>query len=105
MRGAVVPLVGTRDTVVTEIVAHRIPGDSAVIRALDKLAEPAAALGGVKAIRIGGRTRDMKNLPSREMRSLHVPLPTPLVGGEDECALSRADQDPYSGHCSLPVVI
>ena len=42
MRRAVVPLVGAGHAVVGELVADRLPGLAAVVRALDHLAEPAA---------------------------------------------------------------
>ena len=53
VRRAVVPLVRAGHAVVDELVADRLPGLAAVVRALDQLAEPAAAT----ATRRGGSGR------------------------------------------------
>ena len=54
MSRAVVPLVRAGNAVVGELVAHGLPGLAPVVGALDHLAEPAAGLGGVEPVRIGG---------------------------------------------------
>ena len=54
VRRAVVPLMRARLTVVAEVVADRLPARAAVVRALDQLAEPAAALRRVQPVRVGG---------------------------------------------------
>ena len=73
MRRAVVPLVRRRAAVVGELVADRFPGRAAVVRALDDLPEPAAALRGVETVRIDGRSFDVIDLPAAEMRTADVP--------------------------------
>jgi hypothetical protein len=50
------------------------PGLAAVVRTLNYLAEPAACLRGVNAVRIHFRTFNMINLPSREVRSTNMPI-------------------------------
>src|SRR4030095_1735043 len=48
--------------------AGLLPSFAAVVRTLNNLAEPAAGLGGVKPVRINGRTFEMINFPASEMR-------------------------------------
>src|SRR5258708_1342768 len=98
MLRAVVPLVrgegfaGPRRRVVDELVAlarghtpgrrretaaRTLPRLAAVAGTLDHLAEPAARLRRVQAVRIGGRSLDGIHLPSRQMRAADVPLRAP----------------------------
>src|SRR5262245_14058287 len=100
MRRAVVPLVGAGAAVVDELVADRLPGLAAVVRALDELAEPAAGLGGEYAIRVSRRSLEMVNLPARKVRAADVPVLALSVRLEHERALSRADQHPNPAHAS-----
>ena len=103
VRRAVVPLVRAGVAVVAELVADRRPGPPPVVGPLDQLAEPPAGLGRVQPVRVGGRPRDVVDLPAGEMRAADVPGRAPGVGGEDERALARADQHPYTAHRdSLP---
>ena len=44
VRRAVVPLVSTGHALVLELVAHRLPGRSTIVRALDQLPEPSRGL-------------------------------------------------------------
>ena len=98
VRRAVVPLVRAGDAVVDELVAHRLPGLAAVVGALDHLPEPAAGLRGVEPVRIDGRALEVIDLPAAEMRAVDVPLPARAVGGEDERALARADENANGRH-------
>src|SRR5262249_60606586 len=82
-------------------VAGRCQGLPAVIRALDHLPEPAARLGGIDPVRIGGRGLHVVDLPASEMGAADVPGLALAVGGEDERALARAHEYPYSAHPSL----
>src|SRR5438552_8655056 len=52
MRCAVVPLMRSRNAVVRELVAGGLPRLAAVVRALNELSEPAAALRRVQSIRV-----------------------------------------------------
>ena len=74
VRRAVVPLVRAGHAVVRELVADRLPGLAAVVRPLNRLAEPAARLRRVKPIRIGRRTLEVVDLPAAEMRPADVPF-------------------------------
>src|SRR5581483_149777 len=56
MRRAVVPLVGSGDAFVGELIVDGSPGLAAVVGPLDLLAEPAAGLRGVDAIGVDRRT-------------------------------------------------
>src|SRR5437667_1914924 len=119
---AVVPLVcgegftRTRRRVVDELVAlagrhaawrhgHPPPGVSpplaAVARALDDPSEPPARLRRVKAIRIGGGSLQVIDLPPREVGAAHVPSPALPVRCQDERALTCANQYPYAAHASV----
>ena len=79
-----------------------MPGFAAVVGALNDLAEPAAGLRGVDAVRIGGRSLQVINLPAGKVRSADVPLFALAVGGQNERALVRADQDSYFAHPLFP---
>src|SRR5215469_16789302 len=54
--------------------ARLMPRFAAVVRALDDLAEPPAGLRGIDAIRIGGRSFERIERPSRKVRTADVPL-------------------------------
>ena len=66
VRRAVVPLMRARHAVVLELVADRLPRLAAVVGALDHLAEPAAALRRVDAIRVRRRPLEVIHLPAAE---------------------------------------
>src|SRR5690242_1329817 len=50
-----------------------VPGLAAIIGTLNDLAEPAARLRSVNAIRVRGRSFEMINFPAREMRAADFP--------------------------------
>ena len=89
MRRAVVPLVGARNALVGKVVADRLPGLAAVARALDHLAEPAARLGGVDPIGLGGRALEVVDFPAGKMRPADVPRLAFAVRLKNERALPR----------------
>ena len=119
---AVVPLVrrerlaGFRRRVVDELVAlalgHAVrrrgrfagrrprlmPRLAAVVGALDDLPEPAARLRRVDPVGVDGRAFHVVNLPAPEEGAADVPLLALAVRRQDERALPRAHQDPYSAH-------
>src|SRR5581483_2301046 len=94
----VVPLVRARHAVVRELVADRGPRRAAVVRALHDLAEPAAALRSVDAVRVGRRAFHVVDLPAREMRAGDLPALALAVRGQYEPALARSDQHTNSAH-------
>src|ERR1022692_1773484 len=103
VRRAVIPLVRTGDAIIIKLFTHRLPGRAAVIGALDQLAEPAAGLGRVQPVRVDGRALDMVNLPAPEVGAADVPPLALAFRRQDERALARANQYPYSAHLySLP---
>ena len=102
VRRAVVPLVRAGDAVVHELVAHRLPRLAAVVGALDHLPEPAAGLRRVEPVRVGGRALEVVDLPAAEVRAADVPPLALAVRRQDERALARADQYPYSAHRFAP---
>src|SRR5690349_11978505 len=69
MLRAVVPLVGAGDALVLEFVPHRFPRLPAVVGPLDDLSGPAARLRRVEPVGIGGRSLEVVDLPTREMRT------------------------------------
>src|ERR1700747_608966 len=79
-----------------------VPGFSAVIRALNDLSEPSAALRGINPVRINQRPLQVVHLPAGKVRTAHVPLLASAIGRQDECALFRADQYSYSTHAFAP---
>ena len=101
VRRSVVPLVRAGHAVVRELVAGRLPCVAAVIGSVDDLAEPAAALRRVEAVRIRGRPLDVIDLPPAEQRPVDVPALALRVRREDERALARADEYSYCAHSSI----
>src|ERR1700738_934865 len=98
MLRAVVPLVGARAALVLELVANRLPGLATIARALENLPEPAAGLGGVKAVGIRRRGVEVIDLPAREVRARDIPPFALPVRRHDEGALTSSDQQPYLAH-------
>src|SRR6185437_15038896 len=98
VRRAVVPLVSAWNAIVLELVAHRFPRFTAVIRALDQLSEPAGGLGDIQPARVRGRPLKVINFPTCKMRTADVPLLTFSIGGQDERAFARANQYSYLAH-------
>src|SRR5262249_44558615 len=101
VRRTVVPQVRAGIPVVRELVAHRCPRLAAVVGALDQLSEPAAGLRGIQPVRVHGRALHMVNLPAAKMGAADVPAFALAVRGENECPLTRTNQNPYSAHVIL----
>ncbi len=78
--------------------ARLCPGFAAIVGALDDLAEPAAGLRGVDAVRIHVRSLEVINLPAGEVRPADVPLFAFSIGGEHKGSLVCADQDSNFAH-------
>ena len=102
VRRPVVPLVRTWSAVVGEPVAHGLPGRPAVVGSLDDLARPAAGLRGVQPVRVGRGPFQVIDLPAGEVRPADLPPVPRAVRGQDERALARTRQYPYSPSCLLP---
>jgi hypothetical protein len=102
VRRAVVPEMCACRAVVDEFVADGLPRLAAVVRTLDQLAEPAAGLGSIKPIRVGGRALEVIHLPAPEMWTAHVPALTLAVRRQNERALARTNQHSYPAHRRLP---
>src|SRR5689334_15889893 len=98
MRRAVVPLMRPRDAVVDKRIAHRLPRLTAVVGALDKLAEPAGRLRGVEPLWVDGRAGEVEDLPAAKERIADRPSFALAVGGQDKCAFARTNQHAYSAH-------
>ena len=111
-------LAGLRRNVVSELVAlalghafgslgliRRCPGLvprlTAVIGALNDLAEPAAGLRRIQPIRVHGRAFQMVHLPAAKKRPADAPLLPLAVGGQNKRALLGAHQNPYAAHTFL----
>src|SRR6516225_5917787 len=103
--GAVVPLMSAGDAVVLKLVTGGLPGFSAVVRALDHLAEPAAGLRRIQTIRFGGRGFNVINLPTPEVRSADFPPLALPVGGQDEGPLLCTNQHSYSAHTLIRLMV
>jgi hypothetical protein len=95
---AVVPLVGAGRAVVGELVVDGVPGEAAVVGALDLLAEPAGGLGGVDAVGVGRGAFEVVELPAGEVGLGDLPGFAGGVGGEDEGAFAGADEEADAGH-------
>src|SRR5208283_1453115 len=78
--------------------AGRVPGFSAIIGTLDDLAEPTARLRRVNPVRVRGRTFDMVNFPTREMRAADFPFLALAIRSKNERTLLCADQDSDFAH-------
>src|SRR5690242_14453178 len=77
------------------------PGLAAVIGALDDLAEPAAGLGGIDAVRGGRRPFHVVDLPASEVRAADLPALAFAIGGQHEAAFVRANQNSNLAHAVL----
>src|SRR5580692_1792986 len=98
MRRAVVPLVRARHAVVRKRVADRLPRQTAVVGALDLLAEPRAGLRCVEAVRRDRRALDVVDFPAREVRAADVPTIALAVRRQDEGSLARPHENPNATH-------
>src|SRR6266576_1398380 len=94
----VVPLVSAGNAVIIEFVTGGFPGFSAVIRALDDLAKPAAGLRRIQTIRFNRRAFDVINLPTRKVRSVNFPPVALPISSQNECTFSGANQYSYFAH-------
>src|SRR4051812_28033755 len=91
MLRAVVPLMGTWDAVVHELVAFgfgkavwplqllstaawAVPGLTSIIGTLNDLTEPGTGLRYIDPVRISRRTFEVINFPSGKMRSIDLPI-------------------------------
>jgi hypothetical protein len=92
VRRSVVPHVRAGDTVVHEFIADGIPGFAAIIRTLDQLAEPAGGLRGVEAVKVGGRSLHMVDLPAGKIWAADVPAFALAIGSQDKGAFARTHQ-------------
>src|SRR5262245_55608558 len=96
MGRAVVPLMCPRHSVVDELVVHRVPRLAAIVRPLDELPEPAAALRDIDPVRISRRTLDVVDLPARKERTANVPLLPFAIRRQDKRAFPRAHKNSYA---------
>src|ERR1017187_407734 len=117
MLGTVVPQVGAHDALVHELIAlalghalrthgrpatRGIPCFATVIRALNDLSEPAAALRCIQAIWVNRRTLHMINLPTSKLEIADIPFFALAIRSQDERALLCANQNTYFAHRFLP---
>src|SRR5579884_4081830 len=102
VRRPIVPGVGAGRSLIDELVTNRLPGLAAVVRALDHLPEPATGLRCIQSIRIDRRTLDVEDLPAREVGATDLPVFALAVRRQNECSLSRTNQDPYRTHAPTP---
>src|ERR1700733_583787 len=98
MGRAVIPLVCARDAIIGELVSDGLPGRAAIVRALHGLAEPAARLRCIQAIRVYWGSFHVIHLPPGKVGTANLPLLALTGRGENECAFARADQNADSAH-------
>src|SRR6202030_1868238 len=79
------------------------PSFAAIIRPLNDLPEPTAALRRKQPIGVDRRALDVVHLPARKMGAAYVPAFALAVRRQDERALACANQNPYSAHNLLLV--
>src|SRR5215472_450669 len=78
------------------------PALAAIVGALDDLSKPSTGLRGVDAIGVSGRSLEMVEFPSREVRTADFPLVALAIGGKDECSLACSNEDSKFAHDSAP---
>jgi hypothetical protein len=66
-----------------------VPRFAAIIGSLNYLAEEAAALGYIDAVRVGRRAVQVIDLPTTKVRALNIPLVAFAIRSEDERTFSR----------------
>src|SRR5487761_766587 len=97
-RGAVVPLVRAGHAVVIELITHRLPGHTTVIRTLNQLAEPTRRLGRENPILVDRRTLDVIHLPAPEERAADVPILALAIRIQNEGTFSCTHQHSHATH-------
>src|SRR4029077_2109700 len=81
-------------------------GGATVVGALNHLAEPAARLRRIYAVRISRRTLQVVDVPACEVRSADVPALAAFVRRHHESALMSSNQQSYRAHSpSCPMVV
>src|SRR6516165_5962322 len=88
---SVVPLMSASLSLVNELVAHGLPRLSAVVGPLNHLAEPAAGLRCIDAVRVNRRAFHVVDLPAGKVGLADIPLPALAIGRQDERAFARAN--------------
>src|SRR5512133_2509284 len=118
MLSAIIPLMGARYTVVNEFVTlaflhavgtfqvlraapGRVPLFSAIIRALNDLAEPSTGLRCINPVRIDRRTFYVINFPARKMRAADFPSFARAIRCQDERPFSCTNQNSNLAHILL----
>src|ERR1700733_4290903 len=71
------------------------PRLAAVVGSLQDLAEPAAGLRGIDAVRIHRRTFHVVDFPARKMGTADLPVLTFAVGSKNERAFARPNQNTH----------
>src|ERR1700688_2819117 len=98
---AVIKLVCTWSSVVNKFVAYRLPRFPAIIRSLNHVTEPTAALRGIQPVGIRWRTLHVINFPARKMRPADIPLLAFSIRSKHERAFPRSYQNSHSAHSVL----
>src|ERR1700686_4176110 len=98
---AVIKLVCTGHSVVDKFVTDRLPGFPAIVRSLNHLTEPTAALRCIQPVGIRRRSLHVINFPARKMRPADIPLLALSIGSKHERAFPGAHQNSHSTHAVL----
>src|SRR5579871_838863 len=98
MRRSVVPLVCSRNSLVSKFVSDRLPAFPAVVGPLHNLPAPAARLRRVNAIGVCRRRFHVIQFPARKMRAADLPLFPLAVSGQNKRAFARSHQYAYPAH-------
>src|ERR1700686_3893057 len=98
---AVIKLVCTGHSVIDKFVTDRLPSFAAIIRSLNHLTEPTAALRCIQPVGIRRRSLHMIYFPARKMRSANIPLLALSIRSKHERAFPCAHQNSHSAHSVL----
>src|ERR1700730_17569336 len=99
---AIIELVGTWHSVIDKFVTNGLPRFSAIVRSLNHLTEPTAALRCIKPVGIRRGSLHVVNLPARKMRPADIPLLALSIRSKHERAFPRSHQNSHFAHSVLP---
>ena len=87
----IVPLMRTQLADVVKVFANGIPGLAPVIRALNHLAKPVRALGGIDPVGVYRGTFEVEYFPTTEQGAFNVPAFSGFVRSEHKGSFPRSD--------------
>src|ERR1700722_14429705 len=99
---ALIKLVCTWHSVIDKFVTDRLPRFPAIVRSLNHLTEPTAALRCIQPVGICRSPFQVINFPAPKMWPTDIPLLAFSIRSKRERAFPRCHQNSHSAHVVLP---